>query len=71
MDESTKNRSPQPDLAGVRRNDEDRDSRRDRELRRKKALDANLERGLEDSFPASDPVAVIQPPHSPYDRLYP
>jgi hypothetical protein len=27
-----------------------------------------LETGLEESFPASDPVAVTQPPHSPHDK---
>jgi len=27
-----------------------------------------LETGLEESFPASDPVAVTQPPHSPQDK---
>jgi len=31
-------------------------------------LDDRLEQGLEESFPASDPVAVTQPPHSSYDR---
>ena len=38
---------------------------------RKKALDDQLERGLEKSFPGSDPVAVTQPPHSPHDRHKP
>ena len=30
-------------------------------------LDEQLEQGLEESFPASDPVAATQPPHSPHD----
>jgi hypothetical protein len=30
--------------------------------------DDALELGLEESFPGSDPVAVTQPPHSPYDK---
>jgi len=30
--------------------------------------DNSLERGLEESFPASDPVNVIQPPKSPQDK---
>jgi len=30
-------------------------------------LDDQLEQGLEESFPGSDPFAVIQPPHSPHD----
>jgi len=34
----------------------------------KKRLEDALERGLEETFPASDPVAVTQPPHSPDDR---
>jgi hypothetical protein len=34
----------------------------------KKKLDEALERGLEDSFPASDPINVTQPPHSKKDR---
>jgi hypothetical protein len=37
-------------------------------LDRKKRLDDALELGLEETFPASDPVSVIQPPRSPYDR---
>jgi hypothetical protein len=31
-------------------------------------LDDALERGLEDTFPASDPVSVIQPPPSVQDK---
>jgi hypothetical protein len=31
-------------------------------------LDEALERGLEDSFPASDPINVTQPPPSLEDR---
>ena len=42
--------------------------RRELEADRKKRLDDALERGLEETFPASDPVAVTQPPHSPHDR---
>ena len=38
------------------------------EAERKKALDAALERGLEDTFPASDPVAVTQPAPSARDK---
>jgi hypothetical protein len=33
-----------------------------------KRLDEALERGLQDTFPASDPVAVTQPPSSPIDK---
>ncbi|MCC6888308.1 MAG: hypothetical protein IT536_07235 [Hyphomicrobiales bacterium] len=38
-----------------------------REEQRRKA-ERSLDRGLEDSFPASDPVNVTQPPKSPQDR---
>jgi hypothetical protein len=31
-------------------------------------LEDKLEQGLEESFPASDPVAVTQPPAGPNDR---
>jgi len=31
-------------------------------------LEDALERGLEDTFPASDPVSVIQPPPSAQDK---
>lgn len=34
----------------------------------KKELDRALERGLEESFPASDPVNVTQPPPSVQDK---
>jgi len=42
--------------------------RREREEKRKEALDRSLDRGLEDTFPGSDPVAVTQPPHSARDK---
>lgn len=31
-------------------------------------LEAQLEEGLEDTFPASDPVSAVQPAHTPFDR---
>jgi hypothetical protein len=40
---------------------------REAEQKREK-LDEALERGLEESFPGSDPVAVTQPPSSPRDK---
>jgi len=46
----------------------DNKRRREQDLSRKKKLDDALERGLEDSFPGSDPVSVTQPPPSPYDK---
>jgi hypothetical protein len=53
---------------------EDRDDdfeQRDRRLTeaaRKKTLEEALDSGLEDTFPGSDPVAVTQPPRSPFDK---
>jgi hypothetical protein len=37
----------------------------------KKEFDDALDRGLEDSFPGSDPVSVTQPPPSPHDKRTP
>jgi hypothetical protein len=31
-------------------------------------LERSLEEGLEDTFPASDPINVVQPPPSPADK---
>ena len=45
--------------------------KRRREAKSKELLDDQLDVGLEGSFPGSDPVAVTQPPHSPYDRRKP
>jgi hypothetical protein len=36
--------------------------------RRNEQLDHALERGLEETFPASDPVSVVQPPPNVYDK---
>ena len=44
------------------------DKHRERAEQRKKALEDGLEKGLEDTFPGSDPVAVTQPPHSACDK---
>ena len=68
MDEWNKNRSLQPDHAGVRRAAMDRDGKRRREEAKREKLDDALERGLEETFPASDPVSVTQPPHSVQDK---
>jgi hypothetical protein len=38
-----------------------------KEDQRRKA-DESLEKGLEDSFPASDPINVTQPPPSVHDK---
>lgn len=69
MDEWNRNRSLQPDHADVEREQKEKaDQRRKREERRKEELDDSLDRGLEDTFPGSDPVAITQPPHSAQDR---
>lgn len=39
-----------------------------RDEERKKALDDKLERGLEETFPGSDPVAITQPPPNARDK---
>jgi hypothetical protein len=71
MDEWTRNQPLRSDHARSARDDDDRADKHDRESRRKKSLDERLDKGLEESFPASDPVAVIEPLYSPYDRHRP
>ncbi len=68
MDEWNKNRSLQPGAAGFERDGKTRDGKRRAREERRERLDDALEQGLEDSFPGSDPVSVIQPPASPYDK---
>jgi hypothetical protein len=69
MDEFTRNRSPQAGHAASERDSAElQRKRRERNEKRKRSLDERLERGLEETFPASDPVAVTQPPASPYDK---
>jgi hypothetical protein len=43
-------------------------ARHDREQERKRRLEKSLEQGLEDSFPASDPINVTQPPPTVGDK---
>jgi hypothetical protein len=38
------------------------------EEKERRQLEKSLEEGLEDSFPASDPVSVTQPPPSARDK---
>lgn len=68
MEGIRKSPSSHPDDAGVRRAAMDRDGKRRREEAEREKLDEALERGLEETFPASDPVAVTQPPHSVRDK---
>jgi hypothetical protein len=42
--------------------------RRDRDEAQRRRLERSLEQGLEDSFPASDPISVVQPPPTAGDR---
>jgi hypothetical protein len=44
-----------------------RRERKDEEKQRR-LEERSLEQGLEDTFPASDPVSVTQPPPSVYDK---
>jgi len=69
MNEGDKSRSPQLGKAG--RDDPRPVGKPEPGANSKEALDEQLETGLEDSFPGSDPVAVTQPPHSRYDRRKP
>jgi hypothetical protein len=70
MDERNKTRS-QPDHADFDRGTKQTDKSRERKDKRKAALDESLDRGLEDTFPGSDPVAVTQPPPSARDKHKP
>jgi hypothetical protein len=45
--------------------DEDRP---EKQAERRRHLEKSLEQGLEDSFPASDPINVTQPPPSKGDK---
>jgi hypothetical protein len=44
------------------------DKQREAAERQNEKLDEALERGLEETFPASDPVSVVQPPPSSRDK---
>lgn len=44
------------------------EKRQNDEARKRRALENSLERGLEDSFPASDPINVTQPPPTRTDK---
>ena len=59
MDERTANRT--------QRNDDNRNGKRPSQDREARLEDA-LERGLEDTFPGSDPVSVVQPSPSVQDK---
>jgi hypothetical protein len=66
MNEWHRNQPTQPDDARYER--EAKDRRRQQDVIQREKLDDALERGLEETFPGSDPVSVTQPPHSPRDK---
>ncbi len=68
MDDTNRNRTPQPGPGQSARNVKDSDDKRERDARQHKRLEEALERGLEETFPGSDPVAITQPPHSARDK---
>jgi hypothetical protein len=47
------------------------DARKQRQAECRKSLEDALDRGLQDTFPGSDPVAVTQPPPSARDKNKP
>jgi hypothetical protein len=51
--------------------DDELDHRKKVEAERKRKFDEELDRGLEGSFPGSDPVSVTQPPPSARDKHKP
>jgi len=72
MDEWNRSEALRADRGGIARDDKDPATRRRERLeRRKEELDDKLDRGLEETFPASDPVAIVQPPHSARDKRRP
>jgi hypothetical protein len=52
----------------VMENAQDAKKRREAEEAQKRKLERSLEEGLEDSFPASDPINVTQPPPTRTDK---
>jgi hypothetical protein len=70
-DDGNKDRLRHVDRGDFRPDARRRAGRREQDVKGKKALEEQLDTGLEDTFPASDPVAVTQPPHSPQDRHKP
>ena len=69
MDEWSRTEALRADRGGIARDDKDPAARRRERLeRRKEELDDTLDRGLEETFPGSDPVAITQPPPSAHDK---
>jgi hypothetical protein len=55
-------------MTGPRSDPRESKAPHDRKSREKRQLDQALEEGLEETFPASDPVNVTQPPPTKGDR---
>jgi hypothetical protein len=48
----------------------DEKRKRNEEIKERQRLERSLEEGLEDTFPASDPINVVQPPPSVEDKYH-
>jgi hypothetical protein len=69
MDQWSRPRALRGESGSFGRNAKDRNGkRREQAAVRRDRLDDALDRGLEDTFPASDPVSIIQPSPSVYDE---
>jgi hypothetical protein len=68
IDDSSHQHSADRDAHGHHLVQDREAKRREQAAKRKEKLDDALERGLEDSFPGSDPVSVTQPPPSARDK---
>jgi hypothetical protein len=53
----------------VMQNERKFEKRRAEDEAEREKLERALEKGLEESFPASDPVNVVQPPKSKQDKV--
>jgi len=71
LDEWNRNRPRPRDEADVEHAKEDANRRRARAARHKEILDDELDRGLEDTLPGSDPVAVTQPQRGAREKRKP
>ena len=71
MDKSNTTRSQARDHRDSEQDTKEAGKDRERTERRKQRLDESLDRGLEDTFPGSDRVAVTQQPPSAHDKRKP
>ncbi len=72
MDNVSRHRSFEAD-ADLEQDDADAGAKRRREKEAAKAahkekLDDKLDQALEELFPGSDPISIVQPPQSAYDK---